>query len=111
MEPAFAQAYLLTVIIETVILFIIMRKSFPALIIIRNSLIANTLTLPFVWFFFPAFALTYPMQVAASEIFAFAAESIIYLHLFRPIPLRDAALASLLCNLASFSSGLALAVF
>jgi hypothetical protein len=104
---AFAVAYALTLLVETVVLFLLLR-GYPTGLIIRNSIIASSLTLPFVWFLFPVFGLAYWMQLAASEGFAFAAETAVYAWLFRGMKLNDAAVASLLCNAASFLIGLVL---
>jgi len=121
MEIAFWQAYLITLAIETPVLVLFLffssrdsvnrltMSAFPNKFstkkIIANSLAANTLTLPIVWFVFPFLAgslgVGYPLQIVVSESFAFAAETLVYWRLFRPISLRDAALASFVCNASS----------
>ena len=104
----FALAWLLTIAVETPILFLILRQRFRPALIVRNSIIANSLTLPFVWFFFPALGLGWTMQTASAEIFAIAAEAAVYRLLFRELAWKDALSASLLCNLCSFGIGLLL---
>ncbi len=98
-------AYVLTLLIETIILFLILRNKYPIKVIIVNSLIANTLTHPMVWFIFPLFGLGYALQIAASEIFAFVVEAILYLLLFEKVGWLRAVSISLLCNLVSFLTG------
>jgi hypothetical protein len=123
LEPAaylvhFLAAYALTLLIETTALFAVLAlpgRRFQPMLVIRNSLIANTATLPVVWFIFPWLvgpAFGYAYQIAVSELFAFGAEAAIYQRLFPgrglAFSLRDAALASFICNLASFLAGVIL---
>lgn len=112
MELGFPQAYVLTIAIETAMLFLVLRyilgRRYDAFLIIRNSIIASSLTLPFVWFFFPRIGLGYPVSLAISELFAFGAESAAYRWLFPRMDWRDALIASFICNLASFMLGLML---
>jgi hypothetical protein len=107
----FFLAYIFTIVIETTLLFALLGKRFPSSAIARNSLIVNTATLPFVWFFFPALAgpiFGYPSQIAVSELFAFGAEALMYWKLFPGMEPKDAIRVSFICNLASFLIGLAL---
>jgi len=108
----FVLAYIFTVVIETVILLAIFSdKGFPCALMIRNSLIVNTMTLPFVWFVFPILlgtSLGYAAQFASSELFAFAGEALLYWKLFPSLKLKDAVIASFVCNLFSFLFGLVL---
>ena len=106
MNLDFLGAYFLTIVTETVILFLLLRKTYPAKTILVNSLIANVTTLPFVWFVFPLLPLTYPVQIAISEIFAFVVEGFVYAKLFSKLPLKRAFFVSFLCNLVSFLTGL-----
>jgi hypothetical protein len=75
---------------------------------VRNSVIASTLTLPFVWFFFFNLDLPWGLQTAMAEVFAVLVECGVYAILFKKIMLRDAILASAACNWASFIFGLAI---
>ncbi len=106
-------AYALTITIETAALLLIFRKRFAGLLIARNSLIANTATLPLVWLAFPVLSpfLGWGLYTAGAETFAFLAEAAIYRFIFPDIAWRDAALASLLCNALSFAAGLAVGQF
>ena len=94
--------------IEAATLLILLRSRYPAHRIVLIAAAASMATLPFVWFFFPAFGLPYAYQIAVSEIFAFAAEAAIYVFLFPGIGLRNAAFCSLVCNSLSLSLGLLL---
>ena len=105
---AFAVAYALTLLVETVVLMLLLRGRYSLGLIVRNSIIASSVTLPFVWFAFPALGLAYGIQLAVSEAFAFAAETAVYAWLFKGMKLNDAAVASFLCNAASFLAGIML---
>lgn len=106
----FVLAYALTVLIETAALYAILRKGYGPFPIVRNSLIANTLTHPLVWFALPLLwpGIGWTGATAAAELFAFAAEAAAYRSLFPGLGWRRATAASLLCNALSFSAGLAL---
>jgi len=102
----FFQAWVLTIGIETIILFLLFRKRYYLDIIVRNSVLASSLTLPFVWFVFPLFGLPWMLQTAISEFFAFSAEALLYTWLFPGLGIKNACLASFACNFLSFSAGL-----
>ena len=105
MVLSFLHAYLITILIETTALFFLVGKTHHSTtLIIRNSLIANTLTLPFVWFVFPVLGLTYLFTIILSEIFVLVVETALYFRLFN-MPIREAFVASLVCNTLSFSAG------
>lgn len=104
----FFLAYFLTLVIETAALWIMLRRRFGARLIARNAVVASSLTLPFVWFFFPALGLAWVPQTALAEAFAFVAEAGVYAALFPRLGLREALTASFACNCLSFCAGLAL---
>ena len=104
----FLLAYFLTIFIEGAVLIILIRKKYEIKLIARNAIIASSLTLPFVWFFFPALGLEWTVQTALAELFAFSSEAGIYLLLFEKIGWRNAIIASLLCNSVSFLFGILL---
>ena len=101
----FLEAYFLTLVIETAILYLLLRKSQKTTDILKNSFAANTLTHPIVWFVFPLLGLSYPLQLAFSELFAFLFEAWVYATLFK-MKSRDAVFVSFTCNTISFLSGL-----
>lgn len=108
MKFDFFLAYVLTIAIETVILFLILRKRYGAKTIIANSLVASTVTLPFVWFFFPLLVSGYWNALATSELFAFATEAGICKKLFENLEWKEAIVSSFLCNATTFLIGLIL---
>ena len=103
----FLVAYAFTLAIETTVILLLLRNRYPAPLIARNSIIASSLTLPFVWFVFPLSGLAWPVQTAISEIFAFLAEAGFYRLSFKGMGWKGALAASFACNAASFLSGLA----
>jgi len=102
----FTQAWILTIAIETVLLLLLLRKKYQLGLIIGNSAIASTLTLPFVWFVFPMLGLPWMVQTAISEFFAFSAEALLYTWLFPRLGIQNACFVSFACNFLSFSAGL-----
>lgn len=106
----FIAAIVLTILIETLILFLLFRRRFGAWLIIRNSIIANAITLPFVWLFFPVMlaSLGWASYTAFSEMFVFFVEAVIYKMLFSKIGWDSALASSAICNVISFIAGLAL---
>lgn len=111
MELSFVQAFSLTFIIETAILYLLLRDSQKTEKIIFNSFVANALTHPLVWFVFPSLAFSlgfgYLLQTVISELFAFFVEALVFILLFKMAP-RQAAFVSFICNVVSFLVGLLL---
>jgi len=105
----FFSAYALTVGIEAAALFLLLRNEYGAILIARNAVLASSLTLPFVWFVFPALGLPWGPQTALAEAFAALVEAGFYSIAFKGMKIKDALLASVLCNWASFIIGLAIA--
>jgi uncharacterized protein (DUF2062 family) len=106
----FILAYFLTLVVETGALYLLLRRRYRAKTIILNSIIANSVTLPFVWYFFPALGLDWPVQTAIAELFAFISEAVFYWKAFARLGYKEAALASFTCNLLSLGIGLLLAM-
>jgi len=104
----FLSAWALTLIIEGVALFIIFHERYAPFLIARNAFIASSLTLPFVWFVFPALGMGWGPQTALAETFAVVVEGGIYAALFSKIDKKGALLASVACNFASFIIGLSI---
>ncbi len=104
----FLAAYVLTIAIEACALFALLRKNYGAALIAGNAVLASSLTLPFLWFAFPALGLPWGVQTALAEAFAVVAEAGIYRAAFRGMAWKDAFLASVCCNWLSFIIGIAL---
>ncbi|MFB9079483.1 hypothetical protein ACFFLS_06320 [Flavobacterium procerum] len=106
----FLTALLLTIFIETLILFLLFKTKYKNLNIQKQQLlftgiIASFLTLPYVWFVFPAFIHSQFPYIITSEVFAVMIESVIICKLLK-IEYKKAFWISLLCNVISFSIGL-----
>ena len=66
----FLAAYALTLAIEGVALYLLLHDRYGAGLVARNAIIASSVTLPFVWFAFPALNLAWGAQTALAEGFA-----------------------------------------
>lgn len=104
----FLQAYALTLAVESIVLYGLLKGKYPIVEIVKNSILASTITLPFVWFVFPLSRFPWFYVTAASEIFAVVIETGVYRIGFRKISWEQASVCSLICNTLSFSIGLAL---
>jgi len=98
----------LTLGVEGVALFLLLRNQHGAALIARNAAVASSLTLPFVWFVFPPLGLQWGLQTAAAEAFAVLAEAGFFSLAFKGMKMKDALLTSVLCNWCSFIIGLAM---
>lgn len=101
---AWAKAFALTQVVEAPIY----KKVTPAPL--WAALAPSAITHPFVWFVFPRLqerGVPYLAMALAAETFAWLVEAA-FLVLVRGVPLRRAALVSLLANAASVVVGLAL---
>lgn len=107
----FVQAYVLTIAVEMLVLWLLLRKGYDWKEIGMNAAIASSATLPFVWFVFPHLIPNFWQQAATSEIFAFAVESGIYFLLFKNLGAARATIASFGCNAASFIVGMAASIY
>jgi len=97
----FLSAAFLTVLIESTIAILLLRKE-NLFLVLRTALFANLFSLPFVWFFFPSFSWPYIFQIISSELFAFFSEAFIY-SIFLKKPLKNGFLISLAANTSSFA--------
>jgi hypothetical protein len=71
----------------------------------RIALIANLLTHPLVWFFFPLMPAGYPIRVTVSELWAFGAEAWFYAAFVSGLGAPRALRMSLVANATSFGLG------
>jgi hypothetical protein len=109
-ELDFLKSLFITVILETLVLYIIIRHVFKisyikTWLIILAGITASFATLPYLWFIFPLFLGTKVFYVLISEIFAVMTESFILLGFFR-IGYIKTLILSLVCNLISYGCGL-----
>ncbi|MBS3067390.1 hypothetical protein J4450_01700 [Candidatus Micrarchaeota archaeon] len=105
MQLDFFQAYLVTISVESILLYMFLGRRYVVHLLVGNSILVNTITLPFVWFFFPLIKLDYTTRIIVAEFFAFIAETILYLKLFKKLRFFDAVYISFFCNLCSFILG------
>ena len=109
MEMNFLLAFLLTNIIEFTVVYMLLRGREGALRIFFVVLLCNVLTLPYVWFVFPALLQPpYLPVLALSELFALFLEMLLYINFFRNAGALRATGAALAANLVSLAVGLAL---
>ncbi len=108
MQLDFPSAFFLTLLIEMPVCWLFLRRQQKPLRIALFALLANALTLPFVWFVFPFFVRDYWLALGLSEIFAFLSEAAIYSRAFG-LKAKYALALSFCANLLSFFAGLALA--
>jgi hypothetical protein len=106
-ETKFLVSLILTLFIEVPIVLILVSffspkiKPYKTILI---SILATTLTIPYLWFIFPVY-LNYPAHIIIGEITVFLVESLIYWK-FLPINLKNALLISFIANLSSLIIGL-----
>lgn len=108
-ELNFIFALFLTLLIEGIVVYLLLNR-FPVKTkielkkLIRTIVIVNAVTLPFVWFVFPALISNYLLFISIAELFAFIAEALLYSHLLK-LNIREALKISFAANLASFLIG------
>lgn len=108
-ETFFLIALLLTLIIEIPILFIFLKYIFKLKIkdskIIFVGFLASTLTIPYLWFIFPAYINDYFIYIIIGEFLVFLFEAFMYNQLIN-LRIDKALLVSFVANLSSFTIGL-----
>jgi hypothetical protein len=109
-EIHFLKALLLTITIETAILFLLFKVFYKTLkvsnwILLLTGIVASFSTLPYLWFIIPLFIKTKISYIITCEISAVFIESIIILGLLR-INYAKAIITSIACNMTSFLIGL-----
>lgn len=109
-EILFLKSLLLTIIIETIALFVIF-KFFTTKFKINNytllftGILATFATLPYLWFIFPVIFKTNVWYHFSSETFAVLTESLIIMGLLR-INYKESIIISFICNMSSYIIGL-----
>ena len=108
----FLQALLITILIETLLLFLLFKTKYKTLNISNNSLLftgilASFSTLPFVWFVLPIYLQPNLSYLLVSESSVMIVESLI-IYMILKIDYKKALVVSIVCNLVSFLGGLIL---
>lgn len=113
-EYLFLFSLILTITIETIVLFIIIKQFFKLdkenisdILLLFTGFFASFATLPYLWFLLPFFTRNYYLYIASGELLAFIVESVIYYFILN-ITVRKALILSFICNLTSFLAGLLL---
>jgi len=109
-EIHFLKALLLTITIETAVLFLLFKVFYKSLkinnwLLLLTGILTSFSTLPYLWFIFPLFIKTKTLYVLTSETSAVLIESIIIWALLR-INYTKSLLVSIACNMSSFLIGL-----
>lgn len=108
-EFNFLKALLLTIVVETVILYLLfytlLKKDKPAnWLLLITGIVTSMATLPYLWFIIPIFIHSKLWYNLVCESLAVGVESVIILALLR-IKFSKALLVSLICNMASYGIG------
>jgi len=110
-EIKYLQNLFITVLIETIFLFISVRFIFKIKksnvnnrLIILAGILCSSVTLPYIWFVLPVLIENYYVFMVIAEGFAIIAESIIIFYLLK-LSLKKSFIISLICNIFSFASG------
>lgn len=102
-------AFGLTLLLETPLYFLFLKKAIPARRTLLASLVVNLLTHPAVWFFWPRIladsSFTIGNTIWICEIFALTVEMLVLRYAFR-IPFKRAFYASFTANLFSWWIGI-----
>jgi len=109
-EINFLKALLLTITIETAVLFLLFKVVFKTLrpgnwLLLLTGILATLATLPYLWFILPLFIQSKLGYILVSELSAILVESVIILGLLK-INLQKVVLVSLVCNMSSYLIGL-----
>ena len=104
-EYRFIVALLITITIEAFVLFAFLYKKEQFINILYASVIASSLTLPYLWFVLPAFIGDNFLYILVGEFLVFVIESFFY-KIFLKISTKKAFLISLVANASSFLFGL-----
>ena len=109
-EFNFLKALLLTITIETAVLFLLFKVIYKTLkmsnwILLLTGILATFATLPYLWFILPLFIHSKLWYIIVSEGLAISIESVIILGLLK-INYPKAMLISVICNTSSYLVGL-----
>lgn len=109
-ELNFLKALLLTISVETAVMFLLFKLVYKSLnisklLLIFTGILTTFSTLPYLWFILPLFIQSRVPYIILSELSAVLIESVIILGILR-ISYRKALFVSLTCNMVSFIIGL-----
>lgn len=109
-EITFLKALLVTIFIETSVLFALFKLIYKAekvsnWLLLLTGILATFATLPYLWFILPFFIKTKLWYIITSEVSAILIESLFIMGLLRT-NYPKALLVSAICNSASFLIGL-----
>ena len=109
-EINFLKALLITITIETTVLFLLVKIFFKKhtisnYIILLTGILASFSTLPYLWFIFPLFIKTKVLYIIICESFAVLFESAVIMGLLRTTYIK-ALIISIICNMSSYLIGL-----
>lgn len=109
-EIGFLKALLLTITIETAVLFLLFKVVFKPLttsnwLLLLTGILATFATLPYLWFILPLFIHAKLWYIIVCEGLAISLESVIIFGLLK-INYPKALLVSVICNTTSYLVGL-----
>ena len=115
-QRLFVAALVLTVGIETVVLFLVVRFGFKLSrqthsnsLLLFSGCCASAGTLPYLWFVLPSFLRSYAALVVVGELLVFLVEAVFYRFVLA-LDWSRCLLLSLLCNAGSAGAGLFLSL-
>jgi hypothetical protein len=111
-EIDFLKALALTITIETVVLFVLIKVFYTKFqiknwVILISGITASFATLPYLWFILPIFIKSKIYYSLVAELTAVILESFILLGFLR-VNYKNALLISIICNSISYITGLIL---
>jgi len=109
-EIEFLKALLLTISIETAMLFLLVKVFFKNpdcsnWLLLLTGTLASFATLPYLWFILPLFIKTRIYYIIIGELSVVLVESVIIKGVLKTV-YKESLIISVLCNLASFLTGL-----
>ena len=111
-DVLFLRSLILTIVIETLILILVVRKIFkinnkkiPCKYIIFAGIFCSFSTISYLWYFLPNLITDWTAYIIVGELLVFLIESVM-LYFILKLSIKRALLASFVCNFASFFIGL-----
>jgi hypothetical protein len=109
-EYLFLFSLFLTILIETSVLFLLVRYYFKIdnisnSILLFAGIFSSFSTLPYLWFLLPQFIDSYNSLALIGELSVFLVESVVYYFVLK-VTIQRALILSFACNLVSFLIGM-----